>query len=424
MADPLGARPSLSGTGDRVPTMAQTRRRSGNRNTSETHPANARPVAYGATGASVGFGLALFTHWLIDLIPWITIPVDEPVFAVFVTASLAGGAAGLTLLNLRYKRAESLRAQRIMYDERYQRAAELLGSASDLEVMAGAQLAGALVLDSAAHAQPAADLLTATLRRASVNLTSASQADNRRSERDVATANRLSNFITSTIAEVTRDPGSESPALAVAWRFDEIIFGDEVDFSGCHFGRATRFIACEFRGMPTFVRAHFRGDITFARVTAPVGLSMLGLQVDGLLEIVNSDFATPGEYFSVGIDLEGCVLESLYVYKTSSDGGLRVNGAQIDGAVVVTDSSFHHLQFLDSRCNHHLRILGASVTKDLSLRNTRARKHVTLADCNVGEELEIVNVISQGEINVAHCRFATSRFDHEVVVSDDPDWRV
>lgn len=390
----------------------------------ETHPARAMPVMYAGLGVAAGFFLALAVHWLLDALPWVALPADEPILSVFVTASVAGGAAGLTLLNLRFRRAESLRGQRVMYDERFQRACELLSSQSDLEVMAGAQLAGALVRDSATHAQAAADLLTTALRRASVNLTHESLANPRRSEADIATANRLTNFLTATIAQVTREPGAESPALAVVWKFEDIIFGDEVDFSGCHFGPNTRIIACEFRGMPSFVHAHFRGDVTFLRATAPIGLSMVGLQVDGRLEIVDSDFSTPGESFSVGIDLEGCDLESLYIYKTVSDGGLRVNGAKVNGAVVVTDSSFHHIQFLDSWCNHRLQILSASVTKDLSLRNTRARKYVTLADCNVGEELEIVNVISQGETKVAHCTFATARLDPAVTVSDDQDGRV
>lgn len=392
------------------------------RPSAETHPIRARPLLYGGLGVLVGFGVAVLVRAVVS--SFAPLPPDEPLLTVFVTATLAGGAAGLTLLNLRYKRAESLRAQRIMFDERFQRAAALLGSQSDLEVMAGAQLAGALVRDSPFHAQPAADLLVATLRRASTNLTKEALSAPHRAASDISTANRLSNFLTATVADVTRGISEDSPAAGPAWKFDGIIFGDEADFSGCTFGEGTRFERCKFRSEPYFHGAVFLGSVDFCNITAPRGISLMKVHVRGRLSVQDSDLSGTPAGMNIGLDFELAVLDGLYIYNTSSDGGLRINGARVDGPIVVTDSSFHHLQLIDSWCNHHLRLLGSKTQEHLVVRHTPVRKHVTLADCVIGTELEITDVETMGAVNVAHCEFGSAQLDPYVIVSDDPDWQV
>lgn len=334
------------------------------------------------------------------------------VLAAFVTATVGGGAAGLTMKNLNLKRAESRRDTNLMFDGQFQTGAKLLGGDTESEVIAGSLLLGSLLRESPRHAQACADLLCAALRkRRRTDLTREEEADLYPDpptgyEEELASSIRVRNAITRAIAHALGSDGAPGHLRGVRWEFRDVFFGDNASFTSCIFGDGTEFVGVVARGAIELTGSTFVGGTVFENVTTWAELKLRGVSADGVIELINcrirgaTDDGMPGVFFN------SCRAEGIRVVRTVSDGPLHLDGARVNGDIRVTASKFLWLSFIDGLCDRFITIEDTAVAKYLCIRRTPTRKGVSVVRCSAAEEIEVTGVETLGDVDVVDCTYA------------------
>jgi len=367
----------------------------------------------GAGGVLLGVFVAALIRLALEQVGWLSQADADPIFTAFVTAGVAGGAAGLTYTNLLYKRAESARGERAMHEETLRVASELVDSEEELKVISGAKLLAGVIEMSPTHAQTAADILCARLRRRfdpSIDTDELEQYGEdaiRRYEGD----RRIRNAIAASIASVTHEDGLAPHVVDLKWRFTDVEFGTKTSFDGCVFGDGTTFIRTAFGSETSFRGAWFLGRIGFERVEAPWGIEMGGCHAEVGLDLFQSDIGTMVDGSGSGLGLEGAKLCWLTLEGVKSTGPISINDAQVVGDLRVSDSRASYFSLMDAQCDREVVINGLRTDDYLCVRNLDVRKGLSITDCDVGGELEITGVRTDGAIERDPNRYGSIKTD-------------
>lgn len=321
---------------------------------------------------------------------------------MFVTATAAGGAAGLTLKNLNLNRAESRRSLNLMFDEQLRTGAQLLGGGSESEVIAGAQALGLLLRESPRHAQVCADLLCARLRKPhSSDVDPADSDDEKAQDRaSFAEANRIRNSLSDAIARAIRSEGAPEHLKSIAWRFEAARFGDRTRFEACTFGRESYFRRSTFGGDVSLAWSSFESDAQFSFVTAPRGLFLRGIQAGAQVVLQNVTLRNTAGESAWGVYLEGSNTAGIAIERCAIDGAIHLDASHVVGDVRVVDSESTSFSLIDGRCDRWLDLNRLHTSRYICVRNTEARKGVIVHGCSAGDEIEVSNVHTLGKVIV------------------------
>ncbi len=369
------------------------------------------PVAAAGLGALLLFGIAGF---VLVLLLWFDNPKVDPSWAlpVFATAIAAGGAAGLTMKNLNLKRAESRRDTNLMFDSQFETGARLLGGDSESEIIAGSLLLGSLLRESPRHAQACADLLCASLRKKLPGDLEPDEEDSLIAQdppgmrEAMAEATRIRNSITRAVAHGLRKADGPAHLATLRWRFDDAVFGDEVDFETCIFGPGTRFARAVFSGDVSFWGASFGDSVRFSDVYAPRGLFMRGVKVSGAVEVENGRFGKPGQEGSYGVFLMGAHIKGLWIEHLVTAGDIDYDGGEAIGDIEIAHVQCRSVFVNGVRCHGRVELHSVDSLGDFGLKDLTIRKTLDVNNCK-GRALEIRNVAAEGGVSHADNQFET-----------------
>jgi len=368
------------------------------------HPANARALLAGVVGVFVGLGVAWLVRLALEWFNWLSTAGTEPVFAGSVTAGVAGGAAGLTYTNLLYKRAESLRGERAMHQETLRVASELVDSHEELKAISGANLLAGLIEMSPVHAQTAADILCARLRRKPDPWIDGDQLE-RSNDEDLSawrSDRRVRNAICDAIARTLARDLATAHVRSVRWDFEGAFFGDRSELAGAVFGAGTRFVDAIFSGNTSFTQAEFIGGCNFESVSAPDGMRMGGVRSDGALRFFDSTIGWKSETSGWGLYLEGAEVAGLEFRGVRADQGLHLDAAAIEGDVRVFDCTAKYFSLIDARRDPPIRSIvveNLTVADYICVKRSPVRNGVKIKGCEAGAEIEVTGT---GDADAVH----------------------
>jgi hypothetical protein len=376
------------------------------RRESPFHPAGTPLLLSVIAGAVIGFGSAFLIHTVIAGHPWIGLSADEPVFAVFMSATVAGGVAAFSLRNLAYKNSESLRGRQAMFDEQFHRAAAMLAGTAELEIVAGAALMGSLLRTSSAHAQVCADLFCEVLRRESMRDFDDQMRNRTGDGVDEAwdKSNRILNAIAAAIAAAIRIDQAPPHISSIRWRFHHSEFGNDADFTGCAFGPGTGFEHCGFRDAARFAGATFADTVLFDRVEAHAGLVLVRAKVEGGIDVFHSELGRLGFEGSRGLMADRIECHGLRIEDVKSSGPLKFDDAVVAGEVQIANSKFTFVGSDGAKCGGRFELHKVQTLRDVWLQKMAVTKSLTIESCE-GPRLYTKSVTVQGKSTIGPNKF-------------------